>query len=198
LDPSDADREPRDPTPPAGDRPLSLIDGYNVLRVSFSRAVEKAAGAGALDTSGPDPGDPAGTGSASGAPASGPSGWWTEPRRRALVDLAARACRDGIPVWVVFDGARAGEAGEPGIAPRRADEADRPRVVFTSSADDWIVRQVKRRATECAAAGGTPRTRTIVVTADRPLAGRSRHHGAAISSPDEFVKRCLDLPPREP
>ena len=66
-----------------------------------------------------------------------------------------------------------------------------------------IVRAVKAGGDPRAGAT-TPETREppetaipggiTVVTADRPLAGRSRHHGADIVSPGEFIARCLARP----
>jgi hypothetical protein len=53
--------------------------------------------------------------------------------------------------------------------------------VFAPSADDWLVDRVRRDAAP---------ERLVVVTADRSLAGRVRHHGARVMSPGEFLGRC--------
>jgi hypothetical protein len=176
---------------------LWLIDGYNVLRTSFSRATEEAAAGN------PSPG----SSDRERSDGDVQRGWWTEPRRRALVELVGRACDSESAVWVVFDGPRDAD-GETGADESEKDmgtedrtgsgrEAnDKPRVIFAVSADDWIVQTVKSRG--AIDRNDAPRTaepnRTIVVTADRPLAGRSRHHGAEITSPADFVSRCLSAP----
>jgi len=190
-------RPPSDPPPPEPPRQprqqphetpatLWVIDGYNVLRVSFSQTAEEAARArGLLPAAGSPLSDGPSLRQDEETEIAGRRGWWVEPRRRALVELAGRACAPGESVWVVFDGAR----GAPGTSEAAPEGAGRAGVVFAPSADDWIVRTVKQRH---AGAGASPATRTIVVTADRPLAGRCRHHGAECESPAVFVKRCLE------
>lgn len=74
--------------------------------------------------------------------------------------------------FVVFDGDR--PASE-------ADEEASLRIVFAPSADDWIVRQVRRAAQPSDLA---------VVSADRQLTERCRHAGAQVVSPRDFMAQC--------
>ena len=106
------------------------------------------------------------------------SDWWSEARREELLALLARF--EGLDeanaeIWVVFDGAR-----EPSGAGEREGHV---RAVFAPSADEWLVEQVRAHA------------EVAVVTADRKLAGRARHHGARVVSPREFLRRCTGCPP---
>ena len=106
------------------------------------------------------------------------SDWWSEARREEL--LALLAGFDGLggadaEIWVVFDGAR-----EPTGTGEREGSV---RVVFAPSADEWLIEQVRAHA------------EVAVVTADRKLAGRARHHGARVVSPREFLRRCKGYPP---
>ena len=78
--------------------------------------------------------------------------------------------REHPHVWVVFDGSR----------PVREEGAGRLHAVFAPSADDWLVRRVK--------AAEQP-GRVVVVTADRSLANRARHHGAVVLKPGDFLAR---------
>lgn len=97
--------------------------------------------------------------------------WWTEARRRELVERVAGFAQDA-EVWIVFDGAdeRGSEADPPG-----------PRCVFAASADDWLVERVRSAEDPSAIA---------VVTGDRQVAERSRGSGARVVSPKEFLERC--------
>jgi hypothetical protein len=154
-------------------RSLWLVDGYNVLRVSLSPEV-------------------------AGQP------WWTEDRRRLLIELASRL-PERLPaaaaeIWVVFDRRR--RAGDPD---ERATEVEvsaalaspdsgpaSPHCVFATSADEWIIRALKAQRTDSGLGPArAPRTaRRVVVTADRRLASRSRHHGAEIVTTGSFVALC--------
>ena len=109
------------------------------------------------------------------------SDWWSEARREELLALLARfEGLDGVDeadaeIWVVFDGAR---------EPSGTGEREGPvRVVFASSADEWLIERVRAHA------------EVAVVTADRKLAGRARHRGARVVSPREFLRRCKGYPP---
>ena len=99
------------------------------------------------------------------------SQWWTESRRRELLERASSF--DGAAeIWIVFDGpddsaAAAGSAG--------------PHCVFADSADDWLVDRVRRAEDP---------TEIAVVTADRQVAGRARGRGARVVSPKDFLARC--------
>ena len=157
-------------------RSLWLIDGYNVLRVSMP------------------------TGSQDGAERP----WWTADRRTALLELAAHLPEPQAEVWVVFDGKHLTESRSQAL-PRSASEplplAEGPEsvgCVFAPSADEWIVQALKARRTATAARPGdglsasvvTVVTGVTVVTADQPLASRSRALGAEIVSTGRFVERC--------
>jgi predicted RNA-binding protein with PIN domain len=102
--------------------------------------------------------------------------WWTEARRRELLGRLEQLDDAEAEVWVVFDAAEPRELGA---------EAGRVRTVFAPSADAWLLAQVRARA-----AGAD----LVVVTADRPLAGRARHRGAQVVSPRELLRRCRGLP----
>ena len=97
--------------------------------------------------------------------------WWRAPQREELLARAADFEALEVTVFVVFDGER--EAPDP--------VGGRVRPVFTPSADEWLVTRVRQ----------SPEPgQLVVVTADRRLAGRVRHHGARVVSPGEFLGRC--------
>jgi predicted RNA-binding protein with PIN domain len=104
------------------------------------------------------------------------AGWWTAPMQARVIERVERFERADAELCVVFDASR-----------RDADRAVDPApdsavpVVFAPSADEWLVRRVKAAADP---------TRIAVVTADRKLADRARHHGARVVSPREFLSRC--------
>jgi len=98
------------------------------------------------------------------------SRWWTAPNRTRVLEAVEGATheRQHPHVWVVFDGSR--PAPEPGLG--------RLHSVFAPSADDWLLRRVRR----------SPHPeRIVVVTADRQLADRARHHGATVQAPRSFL-----------
>ncbi len=99
------------------------------------------------------------------------SQWWTESRRRELLERASRFDAD-VELWVVFDGS---DDPQSGVDSRRA------RCVFAASADDWLVERVRR---------ADDPSEIAVVTADRRVAGRPRGRGAQVVSPREFLARC--------
>ena len=111
--------------------------------------------------------------------------WWTAPVRAELMrrvrafepgdpadpGVGGGASESGPPrIWVAFDGDRGADEGEETI-----------RAVFVPSADDWLVARVREAADP---------SRVHVVTADRRLAGRVRHHGGRVVSPAAFLGRC--------
>ena len=100
------------------------------------------------------------------------SEWWRAPARERLIERARALPPARGVVWLVFDG--------PGPAPATASGAG-PHVVFAPSADDWILRRVKRGGGDGA---------LVVVTSDRRLADRCRHAGARVIAPGEFVAAC--------
>lgn len=98
--------------------------------------------------------------------------WWRGPARARVLALAGGLPDADAEIVVVFDGEDPDET--PELPPR-------VRQVFAPSADDWLVRRVKQ----------TPRGAAVtVVTADRQLADRVRHHGGEIVSPRAFAARC--------
>jgi predicted RNA-binding protein with PIN domain len=102
-------------------------------------------------------------------------GWWREEMRARLLQRVA-AFEDGAAeLWVVFDG--------PGPGTDAEIASLRPRVVFATSADDWLLAAVREAADPA---------KVVVVTADRQLADRSRHRGAQVVSPRAFLARCSD------
>ena len=108
------------------------------------------------------------------------SQWWTEPRRAELITLVERFEDPKVEIRVVFDGPRPVDGVRP-LEPGPAGSASRVLPVFAPSADEWLVAAVR--------ADPAPE-RITVVTADRKLAGRVRHRGAAIVSPWSFLARC--------
>lgn len=99
------------------------------------------------------------------------SAWWSGPQRAELLARAEGFEERGATLFVVFDGERAAPGESPG----------RVRPVFAPSADDWLVTRVREAAQP---------ERLVVVTADRKLAARVRHHGARVVAPGEFLDRC--------
>ncbi len=97
--------------------------------------------------------------------------WWTESRRRELLERAAGFDAEA-ELWIVFDGR--GDPEEPSDRPG-------PRCVFATSADDWLIQRVRR---------ADDPSRIAVVTSDRQVAGRARSRGAQVVSPMDFLSRC--------
>ncbi len=104
-------------------------------------------------------------------------GWWKEEARNRLLDRV-RGFRDG-ELWIVFDGSRMPEG--PSDREREDAQPDAPRIIFAPSADDWLLSEVRRAATPAG---------LHLVTADRKLGDRARHHGARIVKPRAFLARC--------
>jgi predicted RNA-binding protein with PIN domain len=103
------------------------------------------------------------------------SQWWTESRRRELLERVSGFDTDAdadAEIWIVFDGPDDPEA---------AAEPSGIHCVFAVSADDWLVDRVKRAEDPGEIA---------IVTADRKVAGRARGRGAQIVSPRDFLARC--------
>jgi predicted RNA-binding protein with PIN domain len=99
------------------------------------------------------------------------SQWWTEPRRRELLDRVAGFDAEA-ELWIVFDGSK---------APDEIVDGPGPRCIFAASADDWLVQRVRR---------ADDPSQIAVVTSDRQVAGRVRNRGAQIVSPMDFLSRC--------
>jgi predicted RNA-binding protein with PIN domain len=100
------------------------------------------------------------------------SKWWTESKRQELLARVASFEDTDAELWIVFDGRR--EAPE-------SPDGSRTHCVFAPSADTWLVERVRDAA--------DPAT-TVVVTADRQVAGRAHSRGAQVVSPRDFLARC--------
>ena len=100
--------------------------------------------------------------------------WWDQTSRQLLLDKVGRFYDKEVALTIVFDGPR---------APRRncTEIGDPFRVVFSPSADDWILSQVKLRGKE------QPIT---VVTGDRRLANKVLSKGSKICTPRTFLNLC--------
>jgi len=104
--------------------------------------------------------------------------WWSEERRRLVIERAAALAKADERVWVVFDGQRpAGEAESPEDAALR--------VVFAKDADDWILKAMRAAPDP----GGV-----AVVTGDRSVKERARRFGAQVVSPRAWLERCARVP----
>jgi len=161
---------------------LWLADGYNLLHCAPFRAhfhapldnddtgyreFNAGSSRGATPT-----GNPA---NEPGHPESGEQvRFWGESMRRRLVAAARRFPYPDTAIWLVFDGAH------PPDNPR---VGERPElwIHFAPSADDWIVRRVK---------DAEDASQIVVVSGDRRLANRARHHGAGVVSPRHFLDHC--------
>ena len=98
--------------------------------------------------------------------------WWTASGRERVLEAVEEATHSGEHphIWDVFDGSR----------PAPDESAGRLHAVFAPSADEWLVDRVRTAAEP---------GRVVVVTADRKLANRARHHGAVVLSPGDFLAR---------
>lgn len=114
-------------------------------------------------------------------------GWWRRDRRDRLLERIRGFDDADAELWVVFDGDGAPRppAQEQEQEQEAGTDGSRLRVVYAPSADEWIVQQVKRAEMPGA---------WVVVTGDRRLADRCRHHGARVVSPRRFLARCGPAP----
>ena len=176
-DEPDESERPLEPLPQAK---LWLVDGYNVLHCApFYRAEraeryrevsDRSAGhTGNDQTSESLDSDETRRDSAPDKP------FWSESMRERLVAVARCFPDRDAEIWLVFDGTRTPED------PVRSTQPEL-RLQFAPSADDWIVRRV--RDAECS-------DEVAVVSGDRRLTGRTRHHGAAVVSPRHFLHHCF-------
>ncbi len=130
---------------------LWLVDGYNAIHAGALRGL------------------PTGDRSvSSGVP------WWSSAARERLVTFAGCFPDPDAEIWLVFDGPHPAQEPERGENPS-------VRVEFAPSADDWIVKRVRRAENPQAIA---------VVTGDRQVGGRVRHAGAEVVSPRLFLVHC--------
>lgn len=100
------------------------------------------------------------------------SAWWSAAQRAELLSRAETFEDPHVSLFVVFDGERPATPGE---------RAGRIQPVFAPCADDWMLDRVR---------GAEDPRAVVLVTADRRLAGRARHHGARVVSPGAFLARC--------
>jgi hypothetical protein len=98
--------------------------------------------------------------------------WWREPSRARLLELARSFDDPEAEVWIVFDGPRPAPA---------MPATPRLRVVFATSADEWLLSRVRNAPDP---------SRLGVVTGDRRVAIRSRRRGAQVVRPRDFLDRC--------
>jgi predicted RNA-binding protein with PIN domain len=127
------------------------------------------------------------------------SRWWRREHRERLL----RRVRDwpgaNDQIWVAFDGAKPSwsvwmEPVATVLPPRPASASspsslskeEHPRgpivhSVYVESADHWIVRRARRTDHP---------ERTVIVTADRQVAGRARSAGCEIWTPRAFMSQC--------
>lgn len=103
--------------------------------------------------------------------------WWRASSRQRVIERA-QAFREAQPgeieVWVAFDGSRPAD-GDGVVCPG-------VHTVFSESADEWLVREVKKAEDPGWLA---------VVTADRRVRDRVRHRGAHVVSPRAFLAGCV-------
>ena len=101
--------------------------------------------------------------------------FWSATKREHLVAFARCFPDPNAEIWLVFDGTR---------APEKPHRGEQPLILleFAPSADDWIVKRV--RDAEHA-------DQIAVVSGDRRLTGKTRHHGAAVVSPRLFLDHCI-------
>lgn len=147
-------------------------------------------------------------------------GWWKRELRERLLERVTSWRGEADEVWVAFDGSRpaesvwaepvaisgrtsgrtscgtsgrtsGGTSGKPPGQGRAGESRRGPTVycLFVESADDWIVRRARR----------TERPeQTVVVSADRKVAGRARSAGVEVMSPWDFVSQCATDPGEGP
>ncbi len=133
------------------------------------------------------------------------SGWWRRELRERLLRRVCGWPEGDDEIWVAFDGALPSWSvwAEPVAKVHRArppipshpHDSQNPKnpedhrhskgaiihSLYVESADDWIVRRARR----------TPHPeRTIVVSADRQVAGRARSAGCEVWTPWAFMSRC--------
>jgi predicted RNA-binding protein with PIN domain len=112
------------------------------------------------------------------------AGWWRRKHRERLLERLCDWRGGPDQIWVAFDGSQPRESvwAEP-VAIVRPGERKGPTIhsIFVESADDWIVRRARN---------ADDPTRTIVVSADRQVAGRARSAGCEILTPWTFMGGC--------
>lgn len=111
--------------------------------------------------------------------------WWGRAARERLLERVATWPEEEDAIWVAFDGAQPAwsvlAAAFPGPSPRRHARGPIVHSLFVDSADDWIVRRARRAEAP---------ERTVVVSADRKVAGRARSAGCLVWTPWDFIAGC--------
>ena len=118
-------------------------------------------------------------------------GWWRREERERLLRRISLWQSGPDEIWVAFDGAQPAWSvwAEPIVRPATsASPGPIVHSVFVESADDWIVRRARRAARP---------DQTVVVSADRKVAGRARSAGCEVWTPWAFISRCPLQPNRE-
>lgn len=104
--------------------------------------------------------------------------WWKEAAQRRLVERVEQFSDPTNPeIWIVFDR----KEEKRGIATDVTSRNTHIRIIYATSADDWIVEQVQTLSKKHA---------ITVVTADRSLQGRTRYAGGTLLSPLQFLNAC--------
>ncbi len=128
------------------------------------------------------------------------SGWWKRVHRERLLRRLAAWPRPRDELWVAFDGAQPTwsvwaepvaevfEGASAGLLTERQSELRNDarlmlHSVYVESADDWIVRRARRTSTP---------DQTVVVSADRQVAGRARSAGCEVWTPWSLMEQCPD------
>lgn len=122
------------------------------------------------------------------------STWWTEEHRERLIRRVRGFAQPAEEIWLVFDGER---SDQPDARKLRTFAGVPLYLVFAPSADEWLVKRV-RDARELEPGAGRIRgdsgSRNVsgiaVVTRDRRVGGRTRHHGATVVAPSRFLELC--------
>lgn len=103
------------------------------------------------------------------------AGWWQPAAQRRLVERVEQLAPSYPSIWIVFDRRPSTDEGLEDVT----GDDPRIRVVYAPSADDWIVHEVERFASQHL---------ITVVTSDRPLRERVRRAGGRVLSPSAVFK----------
>ena len=104
--------------------------------------------------------------------------WWKEAAQRRLVERVEQfSDPTHSEIWIVFDR----KEEQRGVATDVTSSNTHIRIIYATSADDWIVEQVQTFSKKHA---------ITVVTADRSLQSRVRHAGGTLLSPLKFLNSC--------
>ena len=108
--------------------------------------------------------------------------WWGRAARERLLERVTGWPEAGDAIWVAFEGEHPAWSvlaiAFPGPSAQRGPIVHS---LFVDSADDGIVRRARRAEAP---------ERTVVVSADRKVAGRARSAGCLVWSPWDFIAGC--------